>query len=305
MQLSIVSTLYHSSEYLREFYRRVKNSAEAITNQYEIILVNDGSPDDSLDVALEIHRRDNRVKVINLSRNFGHHKAMLCGLSHSQGEKVFFIDCDLEESPEWLVDFNRQMVEEQCDVVYGLQHRRKGKWFERLSGYVFYKMFNFLSNIKTDPNRTSAILMKKEYVSALSFFKEKEPVFLGISILAGFKQSSQYVYKKSKGKTTYTLSKRIVTFINLVTSFSSKPLISIFYIGVLIFSCSFLYTLYLFLYKVFFSKPLDGWTSIMMSIWLLGGLIIIFIGVVGIYLSRIFIETKQRPNVVIKEIHKT
>lgn len=304
MQLSIVTTMYYSAQYIEEFYQRTTKTAKAIADDYEIIFVNDGSPDNSLEVVLTIHRQDRKVKVIDLSRNFGHHKAMLCGLSNAQGDKIFLIDCDLEEAPEWLISFNKQMTHDNCDVIYGVQEKRKGNWFERSTGEFSYRIFNSLCNVKTEPNRTTAMLMKKRYVHALNLFTEREPVFLGISALVGFKQSAQKVTKISKGTTTYTISKRIAILVNMITAFSSKPLNAIFYIGLLIFSCSLTYSFYLFLYRLFFSKPLDGWTSIMMSIWLLGGLIISFIGIVGIYISRVFVEIKQRPNVIIKEIFK-
>jgi hypothetical protein len=147
MDLSIVTTLYYSSPYLEEFYARTCAAAEQITDDYEIILVNDGSPDDSLDVALSLFERDDRVKVVDLSRNFGHHKAVMTGLAHARGDLVFKIDCDLEEEPELLGEFYAEMIKDpSVDVVYGVQQRRKGGPFERLSGSLFYRLFNLLSD---------------------------------------------------------------------------------------------------------------------------------------------------------------
>lgn len=303
MQLSIVTTMYCSAPYIGEFYRRSTDAAKKITEDYEIIFVNDGSPDNVLEITEKIYEQDKRVKIIDLSRNFGHHKAMMCGLSYAQGKKVFLIDCDLEEAPEWLISFYDQMTADNCDVVYGVQQKRKGKWFERFSGALAYRAFNAMCDLNTEPNRTSAMLMTRKYVQALSLFAEREPVFLGISVSAGFTQKPIKVEKISKGTTTYTITKRIATAVNMITAFSSTPLHAIFYSGLAIFSCSVIYACYLFINRIFFFKPLDGWTSIMMSIWLLGGLIISFIGIIGIYLSRVFIETKQRPNTIIKEIY--
>jgi putative glycosyltransferase len=134
MTLSIVTTLYESAPYLAEFHVRVCNTAEKITRDYEIILVNDGSPDNSLDVARSIHLKDNRVRVIDLSRNFGHHKAMMTGLAHARGDLVFLLDSDLEEERELLRTFYEELQRSGADVVFGVQEKRKGRLFERLSG---------------------------------------------------------------------------------------------------------------------------------------------------------------------------
>ena len=302
MRLSIITTMYYSAPYIEEFYRRSTAAAKQITGDYEIVIVNDGSPDNAVDVAIRLHREDPKVKVIDLSRNFGHHKAMLCGLAHATGDEVFLIDCDLEESPEWVVEFHQQMSVEGCDVVYGVQARRKGHVFERYSGAAFYALVDHLGDFETTPNRTSAILMKRDYVRALNLFVEREPVFLGLSLLAGFDQRPRTVTKTSKDTTTYTLSRKIATTVNMITAFSSKPLIYIFYVGMLIFVCSVAYSSWLLVNRLFFEKPLEGWTSVIMSIWVLGGMIISFVGVVGIYVSRIFVETKQRPNVIVKRL---
>ena len=135
MRLSIVATLYNSEPHLNEFYERLTQSAQQITHDYEIILVNDGSPDSSLELALKLFDQDSRVRVIDLSRNFGHHKAIMTGLEHTQGECVFLIDSDLEEPPETLNLFWDEMQRgRDLDVVFGVQGKRKGKVFERVSG---------------------------------------------------------------------------------------------------------------------------------------------------------------------------
>ena len=127
MKFSIVSTLYQSAPYIVEFYQRATAVAQQFAgDDYEIILVNDGSPDNSCELAIKLTETDNHVVVIDLSRNFGHHKAIMTGLVQALGEYIFLIDCDLEEEPEWLSRFTMKMGREQCDVVYGVQERRKG-----------------------------------------------------------------------------------------------------------------------------------------------------------------------------------
>src|SRR5207244_3259351 len=138
-------------------------------DDYEIILVNDGSPDDSLAVALALRTEDRRIIVVDLSRNFGHHKAMMTGLMRSRGDRVFLIDCDLEEPPEVLPDWWRRLDSDpELDVVYGVQASRKGGWLERLSGWVFYRLINAVSQVQLPPNVIVARLMTARYVRALA-----------------------------------------------------------------------------------------------------------------------------------------
>ena len=134
MDLSIVTTLYCSAPYLEEFYLRICGAAEKVARDFEIILVSDGSPDESLQVALSLRERDGRIKVIDLSRNFGHHRALMTGLAHASGALVFMIDCDLEEDPELLLKFHSVIRESEADAVVGVQTMRKGRWWERVSG---------------------------------------------------------------------------------------------------------------------------------------------------------------------------
>src|SRR5918912_1860756 len=164
MNLSIVTTLYHSAPWLREFYARTKASAQKITDDYEIIFVNDGSPDDSLEVALSLYKGDTRVRVIDLSRNFGHHKAIMTGLAHAKGELVFLVDVDLEEEPELLEVFYDCLKERGADVVFGVQRRRRGSIFERFTGAIFYKLLRLLSDTHVPANQLTARLMTSDYV---------------------------------------------------------------------------------------------------------------------------------------------
>ena len=143
MELSIVTTLYHSAPFLNEFYSRIKKEAEKITQNYEIIFVNDDSPDDSLDVALSLFEQDDKVRVIDLARNYAHLKTMMAGLSYTRGDLVFLIDCDLEETPELLGKFYDELKNTKADVVYGQQKTRKGRILEKVTGILFYKVINF------------------------------------------------------------------------------------------------------------------------------------------------------------------
>lgn len=304
MKLSIVATLYQSASYIAEFHQRATAVARKFAgDDYEIVLVNDGSPDNSLELAVQLTEADSHVVLIDLSRNFGHHKAMMTGLAHAKGSRVFLIDSDLEEEPEYLTSFAEQMERDECDVVYGVQEKRKGGWFERWSGEIYYSVFNFLSDIEHPRNIVTARLMTRRYVNALLKFKEREMVISCLWVITGFEQKACVVKKHMTSTTTYSLARKIEHLTNSITSFSAVPLRLIFYTGLSIFACALLYAGYLVFHKLVLAAPMDGWTSVMVSIWLLGGMIISFVGLIGIYLSKVFSESKQRPSTIVREIY--
>ena len=304
MKLSIVATLYQSAPYIKEFYGRATSVAKQLAAEdYEIILVNDGSPDNSLELAVSLTESDSAVVVVDLSRNFGHHKSMMTGLIHSKGELVFLIDSDLEEEPEWLLQFNQKMKKQGCDVIYGVQTRRKGRKFERWSGILFYRLFNMLSGLQLPESLVTARLMTRRYVNALMLHQEREILIAGLWQITGFAQYAHPVTKHSRSKTTYSFQKKVSHLVNSVTSFSNAPLVGIFYMGIVISLFAVVYTLYLIFHWLFLTTPLSGWTSVMASIWLLGGMIISFVGVVGIYIAKVFTETKRRPYTIVRHIY--
>lgn len=304
MDLSIVTTLYCSAPHLEEFYARVRDVAERVANDLEIILVNDGSPDDSLEIALSLHQRDRRVKVIDLSRNFGHHQAMMTGLSHAGGDLIFLVDSDLEEEPELLDTFYERLKTTAADVVFGVQQKRKGRLFERVSGAIFFKLFNALSTHPLPQNVITARLMTRRYVRALVQHQERETLIAGLWVVTGFKQVSVTVKKSHKPTSTYNFRRKVSQLVNAITSFSGRPLVLIFYLGCIILFLSTIAALDLIIRKLIFGTLLEGWGSLIVSIWLLGGLTIFCLGVIGIYLSKIFIEVKQRPYVIVKDIYE-
>lgn len=304
MDLSIVTTAFCSAPHLDEFYRRSRATAEKITGNFEIIIVNDGSPDNSLEIALSIFQSDARVRVIDLSRNFGHHKALMTGLAHSCGDLVFLLDSDLEEDPELLESFYQKLSTTDADVVFGAQERRKGKLFERLSGFLFLKIFNALSSHPLPANFITARLMKRRYVSALLQHREREMLLAGLWVLTGFTQIPLTVKKHSKGSTTYDMRMKIGHAVSAITSFSNKPLVFIFYLGCVILFLSTGAALALIIRRIFFGTLLLGWASLIVSVWMLGGMTIFCLGIIGIYLAKIFIEVKQRPYSIVKDIYE-
>ncbi len=304
MELSVVSTLYRSAPHLREFHARVSAAAAAITPRYEIVLVNDGSPDNVMGVARALADTDPHVRVVDLARNFGHHKAMMTGLSYAGGARVFLIDCDLEEDPELLVAFDGRMRESAADVVYGVQAHRRGGLFERISGWLFFKSFNALSTYELPTNVLTVRLMTRRYVDALLRHQERETIIAGLWALTGFDQVAVTVAKHARNSSTYTFRRRVSILINSVTSFSDAPLVMVFYLGLSISAAAALAAFYLLVRRLFFGVLLAGWPSLIVSVWLLGGLTLFCLGILGIYLSKIFIETKQRPYTIVREVYE-
>lgn len=304
MKLSIVSTLYQSALFVNEFYERASAAAKQLVgDDYAIVLVNDGSPDNSLELAIRLTEQDSHVVVVDLSRNFGHHKAMMTGLAYSEADLIFLIDSDLEEKPEWLLAFAQQMSQDRCDVVYGVQERRKGSWFERWSGQWFYRFFKLLTGLALPENSVTTRLMTRRYVNALLSHQEREVFMAGLWHITGFDQRPQVIKKHNISETTYTFRRKLSLLVNSVTSFSSAPLVGIFYLGVAISLLALIYIAYLVTNWLLLEKPMSGWTSVMGSIWLLGGMVISFIGVVGIYLSKIFSEIKRRPYTIVEQVY--
>jgi putative glycosyltransferase len=303
MKLSVVATLYESAAHVAEFHQRVSAAARALAGEdYELVLVNDGSPDHSLELAVKIAEQDEHVVVVDLSRNFGHHRAMMTGLTHARGDRVFLIDSDLEEEPEVLDAFSRQMDQEGCDVVYGVQEARKGGWFERVSGHLFYRVARLVTGIPLTENLCTVRLMTRRYVDALVSHQEREVFLAGLLHITGFEQRPHVIVKHDLSDSTYTLRRKLALLVNTVTAFSNAPLRAIFYFGVVISGLAAVYVAYL----VFFwalGDPASGWTSVMASVWLLGGMMISFMGVVGIYLSKVFSEVKQRPYAIVRHIY--
>lgn len=306
MRLSIVSTLFKSEKYISEFVNRISLVANNITNDYEIIFVNDGSPDNSLIVALNEQKKNSKIKIIELSRNFGHHYAIMAGLNETQGEYVFLIDCDLEEDPELLIQFWKRMQDDkEIDVLYGVQAKRKGGLFEKISGAIFWKLFDFLTGVNLEKNPLTVRLMVKNYVNKLAEIEEKNLFLAGVFDSVGFNQESIEVCKKHKDNSTYSLSNKVKLLSNAITSFSSFPLKLSFVAGSMVSLISFCFSLYLFVKKLLHPELLiSGWSSMMVSIWFLSGCILMSIGVIGIYLSKIYVEVKGRPLTIVKKVYK-
>ncbi len=297
-KLSIVTTVFKSEKYLKEFNRRIQVEAKKITNHWEVIYVIDGSPDDSYEILKTL---GGPLKIINLSRNIGHHKAIATGLKYATGDYIFLIDCDLEEPPEMLLPFWEKMhTASDIDVVYGVQKIRKGSFGEKFFGDLFYRLFNFVSDVQVPQNLIVIRLLKKKFLQNFLRFNEKEIMLGGLWALTGHRQEPFLVEKEDSGETTYNLKVKLKLLISSITSFSSKPLYFIFLTGLSVFAISLCYGSFILFSKIFFNWGTPGYASLIFSIWLLGGLTLLSLGIIGIYLSKMFVEIKNRPLALIE-----
>jgi putative glycosyltransferase len=302
MKISAVTTFYRSAPYVQEFVERMRAELQKATEDYELICVDDGSPDDSLSTAVALLETEPRLKVIELSRNFGHHKAMMTGLEHATGDLVFLIDVDLEEPPELLGPFLATLCSKDLDVVYGFQKARKGGIVEGLGGHLAWKVLDLMLPVKVPHNHSTVRLMRRDYVQALVQHKEHKTAIGGLWVLTGFRQQGMAFLKRPRGSTSYTLGRRLMTLLDSITSFSELPLFLVFYIGCAILLIAGIMGLYLMI-RHFTGHLAEGWTSIIVAVAFFGGLNAFSVGVVGLYVSRIFIETKGRPYTIIRTVH--
>lgn len=301
--LSVVTTLFKSAEFVEEFLDRVSAICAAHFPDYEIILVDDGSPDDSAAIVTRRAKSDPHIRLIRLTRNFGHHAAILAGLSAAAGDLVFYVDSDLEEPPEHLVDFWRLMQADGFDVVYGRHRQVTGSWLRRYSSRTFWRLFSYLSDIRIDENICHIRLMKREYVDALLSLPERNLFLGGLYAWPGFRQASLEVDRRlRRKKSTYSLLARIKLFAESIAAFSTQPLIAIFFMGTAFSLIAFAAAAYFVIRKIVYPESiLQGFSMIMVTILFVGGVNMISMGIVGIYIGKIYRETKQRPRFIARK----
>ncbi len=275
-------------------------------SEYEIICVNDGSPDNSLQKLFELKKTYPQLVIIDLSRNFGHHYALFAGISSAKGDYVFLIDCDLEINPEIVLDFIGEIQKTGEDVIYGYQEKRKGGIFEKVSGDLFWKLFNTLSETKVSKNILTERILSRKYVNSLLEMGDKNLFLAGMMNWLGYNQRGIPVKKiRREGRSNYSLMKKISLAVNSITSFSPAPLKGIFYMGLVITLFSLTFAGYIIINKILFPNEISlGWTSILASISFSLGIITLSLGVIGIYLSKIFSQVQNRPLFLIKNIYR-
>ncbi len=307
LELSIVTTLYHSRPFLEDYLKQVLFEVnKSQINNFELLFVNDGSPDDSLEFLLIQKKNIPQIKVIDLSRNFGHHLAIQEGLIQAKGDLIFLIDNDLETPSTVISQFIEIMRnDEKLDVIFGFQENRKGNLFERISGGLFWKIFNLLSDTKLPNNIVTERLMKRKYVTELMRLGDANLFIFGMFHWVGFNQKGVSVKKgQRQGKSTYTRKKKMDLMIHAITSFSGKPLEWLFYFGLTVSLLSVIVIFILILHKLIYMNEVKlGWTSLIaVNIFILG-ILSTFLGVIGMYVNKIFRQVQARPNVIIRSIY--
>lgn len=307
MKLSIVSTLYMSKPFLDTFLKEIIESINYLKiEEYELVFVNDGSPDDSLEFLLEKKKTIQQLKLVDLSRNFGHHYAMQAGLQQAKGDYVFLIDNDLETPPSFLKKCYKEINKNKdVDVVYGYQEERKGKFIENLGGRIFWWAINKFSEVKIPNNIITERLMKKDYLNSLLSLGDANLFLGGMMYWTGYNQKGIPVTRSLReGKSTYSTKKRLELMLQAITSFSGKPLEYLFYSGIFITVLSLIGVLFLFAKKIILGDSIQlGWTSLVAINILILGIISTFLGLIGIYLFKVFKQVQNRPNVIIKKIY--
>jgi putative glycosyltransferase len=298
--ISIVTTMYKSAPHLEEFVTRCKG---LMGPHDELILVDDGSPDTSLAIALRHASEDPRVVVVQLARNFGHHPAILTGLAQARGERIFFVDCDLEERPELLTDFTGIMDGAQADVVFGIHEHQGLSTSRRLTSQAFWRLFNWASDVDMPLNICNVRLMSRRYVEALLSMPERNIFLGGMFHWVGFKQLAVPIERRVRQTaSTYSAAARVALAIRSIISFSTVPLQFMFWVGIAISSLSVSIAFYYAVLKLLDPDIQLGFTTLIISIWFLSGAVIACLGVIGIYLAYMYTEIKQRPRTIIQQI---
>lgn len=304
--LSIVTTLFRSAVFVEEFYRRMIMSAEQCNVSFELLFVDDGSPDESSEIVKQFVDKDPRVQLVELSRNFGHHHAAVAGLAHSRGEFIFYIDVDLQEQPEWLAIFFHEMKFKDVDVVFGVQSQRSDNGLKKIAGTLFYTLLNLCSETRIPANPCSVRLMRRAYVKALLSMGDRNLFLAGMQAWAGFHQQALEVKKQPRpsGTSSYSFTRMVGLFINAITSFSSYPLRLIFFFGLFTSLLAGCCGGFLLVRKLFNPQALLlGWASLIVSVWFLGGATMCSLGVIGEYLSKMFNEVKGRPVYIVRKVY--
>lgn len=310
MKLSVVTTLYNSERYVSVLLRKlidiIVTDLKLDNTDFEIIMVDDGSSDSSLKVALDEKQKykDVNIKIIQLSKNFGHHNALMAGLSVAKGNYVYITDADLEVHPKYIKDFYDLILESNADVVYGIAKEREGGFIRKYLGGIFWKVFNFFSDTNVPESMANERLMSRKYVDALLQIKENNFFIGGIWYWLGFNQVPVSVEKRNiDNVSSYTKIKRIKLAAEAITSFSHKPLYYLFIFGFLISLLSFLVVIYLIIKKILHPATiLIGYTSLMAVVIFSTGVIVMSLGIIGIYIGKLFKEVKNRPLYIVKEI---
>ena len=300
--ISIVSPVYRAEKILPILVSEINLVMERIGEDYEIILVDDRSPDNSWEVMKVLSSQNPRIKSIRLSRNFGQHSAIFAGLTKTKGDWVVVMDCDMQDQPKEIAKLYKKTLE-GYDIVLGQRENRKDKFLKKLSSKLFYKVFNYLSGANFDNNVANFGIYHQKTIKSILDMGDYVKFFSLFINWIGFKSVSIPIEhgEREEGKSTYSVGRLFKQAFNVIISFSDKPLRLFINFGLSISVLSFIVGIY-YLYLALTGKIAQpGFSSLILSIWFLSGIIISCIGIVGVYLGKTFDQTKGRPTFIIDE----
>ena len=302
MKLSVVSPVYRAELVLEELVERISNSIPSAFNSFEIILVDDFSPDKSWQKIEEISKRNNNVRGFKLSRNFGQHYAITAGLNQVKGDYIVVLDCDLQDQPE---EINKLFIESQkgYDIVLARRYERKDSLYKKTVSKLFYKTLSYLTGTKQDATVANFRIYSKQVINEVVKLEEKIKYFPTMVKWVGF--STSYVNvehaSRSEGKSNYNLKKLLNLALDIILAYSDKPLRLIIKFGLSIALISFIMVIYVLFEKITGKVSVSGYASLIISIWFLSGCLLTTLGVVGLYIGKIFEGVKNRPSYIIEK----
>ena len=302
-KISVVIPMYFEEEVVNECYNRTKSVLEGLEKyEYEIIFVNDGSQDKTLEMLEEIAKDNKNVKVISFSRNFGHQAAVTCGLKYTTGDAVAIMDADMQDPPEVILDMIK-LWEGGNEVIYAKRKTRKGETrFKLFTAKMFYKVLNGLSDVEIPKDTGDFRLADKKVIDVINSLPEHNKFLRGLFSWVGFKQIPFEYERKERfaGKTKYPLKKMLKLASDGITSFSTKPLKVLGALGIMSIIVSIILLIYAIISYVFRLNSLTpGWTSLMVTITFLGGMQLLSIWLISEYIGKIYDESKGRPEYII------
>ena len=295
-KISVVVPVYMGKDFLRELCQRVSAALALFVRDFEIILVNDASPDDCWGDILQICAEDSKIKGVNLSRNFGQHYAITAGLTFVSGDWIVVMDCDLQDVPEEIPKLYTK-AREGFDSVFAQRIDRQDSYIKCLESKVFYKVFGWLSGTKLDASIANFGIYRRSVIQAILSMGDGTRYLPAMSQFVGFRQTVCPVMhaKRASGKSSYSLSRLLKLASNNILAFSNKPLRLFTWLGFFTSFLSFcIFVIFLVLYLMNKITVL-GWASLILSVWFVGGILIFGLGLIGIYLGKTFDQTKQRP----------
>ena len=299
--LSVIIPVYKAENCLDELYRRLSAVLGGIDENFEIVLVEDCGGDNSWQKIAELAARDPRVRGIQFSRNFGQHYGITAGIDHCNGDWVVVMDCDLQDRPEEIPRLYAK-AQEGYDVVLARRGERQDPPLKRFTSWLFYKVFSYLADIEYDGQTGNFRIMSRKVVENLRTVREQLRFFGGLVQWLGFPTASIEVEhaERHEGQSTYTYAKLWKLAAETIIAYSDKPLRLAVRFGFLMAFLSFCYGLYILIRSMFYSVPIMGWSSLIVSLYFIGGIIISILGIIGIYLGKTFDESKKRPLYIVR-----